>query len=44
MQKGMKISELAKCLGHASLSTTRKYTHITMKEATDNYDMANPRA
>ena len=31
-------------LGHASLSTTQKYTHITMKEAIDNYDMAHPRA
>ena len=29
---------------HARLSITQKYTHITMKEATDNYDMAHPRA
>jgi integrase len=36
--------ELGECLGHASLSSTQKYTHITMKEATDNYDMAHPRA
>jgi site-specific recombinase XerC len=40
----MKISELAECLGHASLSTTQKYTLITQKEAIDNYDMAHPRA
>jgi site-specific recombinase XerD len=44
MQNGMKISELAECLGHVNLSTTQKYTHITMKEAIDNYDMAHPQA
>jgi site-specific recombinase XerD len=41
---GMKISELGECLVHASLSSTQKYTHITQKEAMDNYDMAHPRA
>jgi len=44
MQNGMKISELGQSLGHASLSSTQKYTHITVKEAIDNYDMAHPRA
>ena len=44
MQNGMKITELAACLGHANISNTQKYTHITMKEETDNYDMAHPRA
>ncbi len=44
MQNGMKISEVGQSLGDASLSSTQKYTYITMKEAIDNYDMAHPRA
>ena len=44
MQKGAEIAEISRCLGHANFSSTQIYTHITMKEATDNYNIAHPKA
>ena len=44
MQNGADMVSIAACLGHASLSTTQIYTHITLVEVINNYDMAHPRA
>jgi len=44
MQNGAGIVEIAECLGHVNLSSTQKYTHVTMVEVLGNYDKAHPRA
>ena len=44
MQKGADIVSIAECLGHVSLSTTQKYTHVTLLDVIKNYDAAHPRA
>lgn len=44
MQSGAGIVEIAAMLGHAVLSNTQKYVHVSMKEVTDHYDRAHPRA
>ena len=44
MQNGADMVSIAACLGHASLSTTQRYTHITLVDAINNYDAAHPRA
>jgi integrase/recombinase XerC len=44
MQNGADIVTIAECLGHTSLSTTQKYTHVTMIDVISNYDKAHPRA
>ena len=44
MQNGADLVAISECLGHASLSTTQIYTHITMVDVINNYDAAHPRA
>jgi integrase/recombinase XerC len=44
MQRGGDIATIAECLGHTSISTTQKYTHVTMVDVINNYDKAHPRA
>jgi integrase/recombinase XerC len=44
MQNGADIVTIAECLGHTSLSTTQRYTHVTMLDVISNYDKAHPRA
>ena len=44
MQRGADIAAIAECLGHASFSTTQRYTHVTLADVVNNYDMAHPRA
>jgi len=44
MQNGAGIVEIAKCLGHVNLSTTTRYTQITMNDVLGNYDRAHSRA
>jgi integrase/recombinase XerC len=40
----MNIRNIQELLGHSSLSTTQKYTHVGLKEIMEAYDDAHPRA
>jgi site-specific recombinase XerD len=44
LQNGTDIVTIAACLGHASLSTTQKYTHLAIVDIIDAYNRAHPRA
>ena len=44
LNNGARINDVRELLGHASLSTTQIYTHITYRELLNNYKQAHPRA
>lgn len=44
MDNGADINAVKNILGHASLSSTQLYTHVTFKELKKVYDNAHPRA
>ena len=44
LSDGADLRAIQEMLGHASLSTTQKYTQLSLKDLMDVYDRSHPKA